>query len=225
MRAALRFLANVLIVTGAMLFLDIALTLLWQEPISAVYGKIHQDKLDGQLDRLARAPLPAAEVKLLSQLGAERRVAFLARALERRAKPGQAIGRIRIASIGASYVVVEGTDTASLRKGPGHYPATPFPGLPGTVGIAGHRTTYLAPFRRLDGVHRGDEVTLEMPYARFTYRVQETRIVLPTAVQITRSVGYPRLVLTACHPLYSASHRIALFARLVSTVPTGAARG
>ena len=65
---------------------------------------------------------------------------------------------------------VEGTGTSDLRKGPGHYPATPLPGERGTVGIAGHRTTYGAPFRHIDrGQARGDRITLTMPYGRFVY--------------------------------------------------------
>ena len=76
---------------------------------------------------------------------------------------------------GLDIVVVQGTDTASLEKGPGHYPETPFPGQGGTVGIAGHRTTYLAPFRHIDSMEVGDPIVLKMPYANFVYRVTEDR--------------------------------------------------
>lgn len=114
----------------------------------------------------------------------------------------------------APYVVVEGTDRATLRKGPGHYPDTPVPGQGGTVAIAGHRTTYLAPFRPLDKLRPGDAIVVRMPYGRFTYRVERTRIVPPTATWVTHRVAYDRLVLTACHPLYSAAQRIVVFARL-----------
>jgi sortase A len=138
--------------------------------------------------------------------------------MRRHVRDGQAIGRIVIPHIHASYVVVQGTNEEDLKKGPGHYPATPFPGMPGTVGIAGHRTTYLAPFNKLDKLRKGDVVRLEMPYATVTYRVERTRIVLPTAVWVTKPVGYNRLVMTACHPKYSASHRIAVFARQAGEV-------
>jgi sortase A len=145
-------------------------------------------------------------------------MAFLARSMRRHLHDGQAIGRLRIPHIHANYVMVEGTDAPALRKGPGHYPATPLPGMPGTVGVAGHRTTYLAPFNKLDKLRKGDEVRLEMPYGVVTYRVEQTRIVKPTAVWVTRRVGYDRLVMTACHPKYSAAKRIAVFARQVSAV-------
>ena len=82
------------------------------------------------------------------------------------------------------------------------------------VAIAGHRTTYLAPFRHINDVQDGDQIRLEMPYAAFTYTVEKHEVVDPGDVQIIKPVGYPRLVLTACHPLYSASHRWAVFAKL-----------
>ena len=59
-----------------------------------------------------------------------------------------------------------------------------------------------------------------MPYGRFAYRVERTRIVAPTATWVTRRVAYDRLVLTACHPLYSAAERIVVFARLERSAPS-----
>jgi sortase A len=119
-------------------------------------------------------------------------------------------------SLGRRTVVVQGTDLTSLRKGPGHYPKTSFPGEGGTVGVAGHRTTYGAPFRTINNLKRGDEVVMEMPYGRFTYAVERTQIVPPTATEVVRRVpGRERLVLSACHPLYSAAKRIVVFSRLV----------
>ena len=147
------------------------------------------------------------------------RLAYAARALNRRTDDGEPLGRIRIPSIDVSSVVVAGTDTSSLRLGPGHYPRTPLPGARGTVAIAGHRTTYGAPFRRLDRLGRGDRVELRMPYGTFVYRVEQRRIVAPTAVWVTRRASYDRLILSACHPLYSAAKRIVVFARLVEEHP------
>jgi sortase A len=222
MRRALRALSSVLIVTGVLLVLDAVLTVVWQEPVTAIYGQVHQDELGGDLKKLDRAPLSPADAAALKVLHAGReRIAFLARALRRHVRDGQALGRIRIPSIHASFVMVEGTDSASLRKGPGHYPATPLPGMPGTVAVAGHRTTYLAPFNELDKLRKGDEVTLEMPYATVRYRVLRSRIVKPTAVWVTKRVGYDQLVMTACHPKYSAAKRIVVFARQVAAVPRG----
>jgi sortase A len=222
MRRALRALSSVLIATGVLLVVDAVLTVVWQEPVTAIYGKVRQSELGGDLKKLDAAPVTPAQARVLRLLRSDpERIAFLARSMRRGLEDGQALGRIRIPHIHANYVMVEGTDSASLRKGPGHYPATPLPGMPGTVGVAAHRTTYLAPFRKLDKLNKGDEVIVQMPYALVTYRVEERRIVAPTAVWVTRRVGYDRLVLTACHPKYSAAKRIVVFARQVAAVERG----
>jgi sortase A len=224
MRRILRASSTVLIVAGALMLADAAITLAWQEPISALIGRINQDRLAGQLRQIERTQPTHLQRKALASLpSVKRRIAFLAREARRTAATGKPIGRIHIPKLGADFVVVQGTDTASLRQGPGHYPDTTFPGLGGTVAIAGHRTTYLAPFRHVDDLRPGDSIVLELPYARFTYAVQRTQIVASNALWIKRDVGYERLVLSACHPLYSAAQRIVVFARLRSERPRGAA--
>jgi sortase A len=225
MRRALRALSTVLIIAGVLLIADAGITLAWQEPISAIYARITQNRLGDDLRARERAQPSQLELRALAQLRTERRrIAFLARALRRDVKRGDALGRLRIRKIGSSFVVVQGTDGTSLQKGPGHYPDTSMPGLPGTVAIAGHRTTYLAPFRHINELHKGDRIELEMPYARFTYVVEKTRIVSPSEYSVVKPVGHDRLVLTACHPLYSAAQRIVVFARQVGVVARGAAR-
>ena len=223
-RRPLRALSTVLIIAGALMLADAALTVLWQEPVSGLYARIVQDRLGDDLHDLELARPSAVELAALDTLASERRrMAFLARRLRVTARPGDAVGRIRIKRIHANFVVVDGTDTASLRKGPGIYDEVPFPGAPGTTAIAGHRTTYLAPFRKIDELRKGDEIVVEMPYGRFTYEVQKRRIVAPTEVSVIKRVGYDRLVLSACHPLYSAAKRIVVFARLVGAQARGAA--
>lgn len=211
-----------LIISGSLMLVDAGLTLAWQEPISAIYAKIQQKRLAKDLRKIERAkPTPVEQQVLKSLADDRRRMAFLARSLRRKLGTGAAAGRIRIPKIGASYVIVNGTDTASLRKGPGIYEQTPFPGAPGTTGIAGHRTTYLAPFRHIDRLKRGDTINVDMPYGHFHYEVEKRRIVPPTEVSIVKRVSYDRLVLSACHPLYSAAKRIVVFARLVEAQPRG----
>lgn len=223
-RSLLRALSTVLIVSGALLLADALATLLWQEPVSSLYARVQQGELQGQLDRLTKVPPTPVEQRALKKLPDPRkRLAFAARSLDRRTDDGDALGKLEIDRIGLESVFVEGTDAGDLRTGPGHYPATPLPGQRGTVGIAGHRTTYGAPFRKLDKVRRGDTIAITMPYGRFTYRVERTRIVPPTAVWVTQRVSYDRLILSACHPLYSAAERIVVFARLVRSQPRGAA--
>ena len=141
------------------------------------------------------------------------------RVIRRQPLKGDAIAKIDIPSIGVSDYVVEGTDVDSLRKGPGHYPETPLPGEPGTTAIAGHRTTYGAPFRKIDQLERGDPILIDMPDGRFVYRVQSTKVVDDQDLSVLDSVGYQRLVLSACHPLYSAAQRIIAFARLTRREP------
>jgi sortase A len=224
-RRVIRIVSTVLIIAGGLLLLDAGLTVIWQEPVSAIYGRINQGKLGGQLEKLEAAPLPPVEQRALKALpDPSRRLAFLARSLRRKAKDGAAVGRIRIPRIGASYVIVNGTNSGDLRKGPGIYEQTPFPGAGGTTGIAGHRTTYGAPFRHVDQLKNGNRIIVTMPYGQFTYTVERLQIVKPTALWVVNRVSYDRLVLSACHPLYSAAKRIIVFARLTDAQARGAAR-
>jgi sortase A len=211
--------ASIMLITaGIVVLADAGLTLLWQEPLSAAYGSIKQGQAENQLTDLENE-FPT-EADLAAVQGADT-VAAKAQILATRFKShlqrGHAMGRIKIDRIGLNMVVVQGTDTSSLQKGPGHYPVTPLPGQPGTVAIAGHRTTYLAPFRHIDQIRDGDEIRIEMPYAAFTYTVEKHEVVDPSDVGIIKPVGYDRLVLTACHPPYSAAHRYAIFAKLTRT--------
>src|SRR4051812_30193899 len=195
MRAVLGFIASVLMLSGAMLIADAALTLTWQEPVSAFFQDQQQGKLEKQLSDLPPSAHRLIHFKALS---------------------GHAIGEIELPAIHKTAFVVQGTDGTSLRKGPGHYPATPLPGKRGTVAIAGHRTTHGAPFRPIDALKRGERIILAMPYGTFTYKVERTRIVDPNATWILHTVAYNRLVLSACHPLYSAAQRIVVFAKFES---------
>lgn len=216
--------AAMLIAAGLLLLTDAGVTLVWQEPISALYAHFKQESLGKDLQALDRAaPTLQATQELASLHEERRRVAYLAGLLQRHTKAGSAVGRIRIPAIGASFVMVKGTGTSELENGPGIYPETSFPGIAGTTAIAGHRTTYLAPFRHIDALHRGESIVLEMPYARLSYRIMGSRVVLPTDVSVLDPVGYSRLILSACTPLFSASHRLIVFARLESTTPLGAA--
>jgi sortase A len=191
MRAVLRFVASVMIVSGVLLIAEAGITLLWQEPVSAVVAEREQAALK---DALFEPP---------------------ERVLRRKPLEGDAIARIEIPAIGVSDYVVEGTDTGDLRKGPGHYPDTPLPGDPGTSAIAGHRTTYGAPFRNIDDLKQGDAMRVDMPDGRFVYRVEEVRIVDDQDLSVLDPAGYRRLMLSACHPLYSAAERVIVFARQV----------
>jgi sortase A len=217
-----RDVASVLILSGVLLLIDAGVTLVWQEPVTAVIALIERSQIN---QRFLTAPLtPVDRHALVRVEDPAERLAYLARREAREVTTGAAIGRIMIPKIGVGFEVVQGTDELSLQKGPGHYPGTAFPGLGETVAIAGHRTTYLAPFRHIDALAPGNRIILRMPYGRFTYVVEYRKIVLPTALWVTKNVGYDRLVLSACNPLYSAAQRIIVFARLQRVTPLGAAR-
>jgi len=224
-RRALRTLSTVLIISGVLMLADAGLTLVWQEPVSAVYAKILQGSLDDDLRDLELAKPNSLDLAALQKLATEkRRMAFLARRLRSDLGRGKAAGRLKIDRLKADYVIVNGSDPASLRKGPAIYDDVPFPGAPGTTAIAGHRTTYGAPFRKINQIRRGDQIVVEMRYGTFTYEVEKTQIVKPTALEVIRRVSYDRLVLSACHPLYSAAKRYIVFARLVAGQARGAAQ-
>jgi sortase A len=222
----LRILSTALITAGLVVLADVALTIAYKEPISSVYGEVKQDAAEDQLAALESSYPSATDLRAISGIkGVRRKARILARRFAPHAHEGDAIGRIVIPKIDLNSVIVQGTDTPSLRKGPGHYPETPFPGQGGTSAIAGHRTTYLAPFRQIDSMGRGDSLSLEMPYATFTYRVEKAEIVDPSQVGVVRRTGHERLVLTACHPLYSADQRYVVFLRLTGVAVFDAARG
>jgi sortase A len=214
-RRALHIISVSLITAGVVILSDVAMTLAWKEPLSTIYGSIQQGKAADELSALEDSFPSPADLRTVSHARSpEERVGQLAELFSERVKSGEGIGRIKIPRIDLDTVVVEGTTTAPLQKGPGRYPDTAFPGEGKTIGIAGHRTTYLAPFRRINEIEDGDEIILEMPYGTFTYTVEKHEIVDPSQVEIVDDVGYERLVLTACHPLYSAAQRWAVFAKL-----------
>ena len=155
---------------------------------------------------------------------------------------GEAIARIIIPDIEVRKVVVEGVQVEDLRNGPGHYRATVLPGQEGNAGIAGHRTTYGAPFNRIDELQPGDEINVQTVQGLHRYRVMSNEeafgeaiangdvdfeipeedlgkgylIVPPSATWVLGDFGDNRLTLTACHPKFSAAKRIVVAAVLIS---------
>ena len=220
----LRALPFVLLTIGALLLLEGALTVLWKEPISALLTAQGESALEDDLERKEQeaAAEAARNRKQMARYQARRAVK-----LNRTAGTSEALGRLRIPKIGLNKVVVQGTDEAvSLKKGPGHYTETPLPGRTGnwTVGIAGHRTTYGAPFRRINELKKGNKIVFAVPYGRFTYEVEKTKIVDAGYTQAFVPQGKDKIVLTACHPLYSAAQRILVYGRLKTTEPAGGAK-
>lgn len=132
--------------------------------------------------------------------------------------PGSAYAQLIIPKMDLDIIVVEGTDTASLIKGPGHYPGTADPwDDTGRVAIAGHRTTYLAPFWDLDKLASGDQITMITQHGTFDYIVTESKVVAPTATQVADPTEKPTLILTTCNPRFSAAQRLVVFADRVES--------
>lgn len=128
---------------------------------------------------------------------------------------GEAAGIIRIPKIGVDWLFVQGVSRDDLKKGPGHYPETPFPGTLGNAAIAGHRTTYGHPFFDIDQLEPGDRIITQTAAGTFTYAVTEQQIVRPDQIEVVANTPDAQLTLTACHPKYSAAQRIVVKARLV----------
>jgi sortase A len=147
------------------------------------------------------------------------------------AAEGDAVAHLSIPDIGVDKIVIEGVALGDLKRGPGHYPETPLPGQPGNAAIAGHRTTYGAPFNRINELDRGDEILVTTVQGAFRYEVSDQLIVSPSEVGVLDDFGDNRLTLTACHPKYSARQRIIVVAALVgepaaaSGTPAGPATG
>ena len=140
-------------------------------------------------------------------------------------EPGDPVGRLTIPTIDSDFIIVQGVDLRWLQEGPGHFPQTPLPGQPGNVAIAGHRTTYKAPFNRIDELHPGDLITATTLQGTFIYKVDAHPdgdtgnsighiIVGPNEVSILDQGSVNRLTLMACNPKYSAAQRIVVTATL-----------
>ena len=220
MRRALRITGTLLILGGA---LTLAWTLLvwqWQDPFTALYTKWKQHQLASQYQKRVEAfSAPIATTSLADERRSIKREATRYRASSTR---GEAIGRIRIPRMGVNMVLVNGTDHETLKKGPGRDARTFMPGENRLIYIAGHRTTYLAPFSHIDRLKSGDRVTIEVPYGTFIYAVTRHRIVKATDLSVLRSPKHEVVELQACHPRFFASHRYIAYARLLRVEPRGA---
>jgi sortase A len=220
MRRTMRIVGTLLAVAGALTLVWAFVVWQWMDPFTALYTRWKQHQLAAEYHKREaafRAPVPQGP-----SLAAERQaIAREAKRYRRDVGEGDAIGRIQIPRIGLNMVLVDGTDHESLKKGPGRYLGSFMPGEDRLVYIAGHRTTYLAPFSHIDALRKGDVVTLQVPYATFSYRISGHRIVAATDVSVLRSPRHERLILQACHPRFFASHRYLQYAQLVRVAPKG----
>jgi sortase A len=221
MRRWTRILGTVLIVAGTLTLAWAAVVWRWQDPFTALYTTWRQHQLTSQYKERLRTFQPAPVST--TSLAAERRdIAREARRYRLNSTRGQAIGRIRVPRMGVNMILVNGTDHETLKKGPGRDLRTFMPGENRLIYIAGHRTTYLAPFSHIDSMRPGDRVTIEVPYGTFIYSVTHHRIVKATDLSVLRSPLHEVVELQACHPRFFASHRYIVYARLIRVEPRGA---
>jgi len=220
MRRRVHLLGTLLAVAGVLTLVWALLVWQWQDPFTALYTTWKQHQLASQYDKRARSftttisgPTVAAERKSIAREAKQYRLS---------SKRGQVIGRLRVPRMGVNMLLVNGTDHDTLKKGPGRDGRTFMPGENRLVYIAGHRTTYLAPFSHIDRLRSGDRVTIEVPYGTFIYAVTRHRIVKSTDLSVLRSPRHELVELQACHPRFFASHRYIAYAKLLRVEPRGA---
>jgi sortase A len=211
-----------MVVAGVALLAWCLVVWLWEDPFTGLYTRYEQRALSDSYERIEAAYRPRPRAARPASLTAERRqIAREARRYRAEAERGGAIGRISIPRLGLDMVMVNGTDAGTLKKGPGRDPRTFMPGQGELVYLAGHRTTYSAPFSDIDDLRRGDRVTLRVPYATLVYRVTGHVVVPADDLDRLRSRGREVLALQACHPRFFASHRYIVYARPVELIPRG----
>ena len=219
-RRIVRFAGTLLIAASALTLAWVVVVWQWQDPFTAIYTHFQQTRLSHDYDRRARGYRP--HLGTGRDLAAIRRsVAAEAAAYRRTLRPGDAVGRLTIGRIGLDMVVVQGTGESELKKGPGHYAGSGLPGEGQLVYVAGHRTTYLAPFAHIDDIRTGDYVRFAVPYGTFTYRVTGHEVVPADDLAVLKDEGHELLRLQACHPRFFATHRYIVDAALVSLTPKG----
>ena len=243
MRRLARILGTLLIVGGVGTLGWAVLVWQWQDPFTAAYTKYEQHKLSGQYKRIVREykytpattakPTPAArairpmerdykpmrETQTPSLADQRRQIARESRAYRSRLHEGQPFGRLKVPRLGLSIVMVNGTDGGTLTKGPGRYTGSFLPGEGELIYIAGHRTTYGAPFAHIDSMRPGDRATVELPYATFEYVATRHVIVDGDDLSVLRSNHKELLALQACHPRFFASHRYIVYMKLARVTP------
>jgi sortase A len=213
MRRFLRLLGSLLIAAAVLLAAWVAVVYFWQDPFTALYTHRAQHRLAAEYDR--ESARFAGHPATVSRVYPSAEITRLARAYARSLRVGAPVGRLQIKRIGLNMVVVQGTDHETLKKGPGHYVSTGLPGGGQLIYIAGHRTTYLAPFSHINDIQNGDFIVFQVPYGTFTYRAYRHYVVPSTALSVLRNRGSEVLRLQACHPRFFATHRYLVDARLV----------
>jgi sortase A len=197
----------------------------WQDPFTDIYTTYRQHQLASKYHKRLAAYKPPVLRRGVTgtakpSVAAERRqVALAAREYRKLLTPGQPVGRLKVHRLGLSAILVAGTDHDSLTEGPGWERSTFLPGEGQLIYIAGHRTTYAAPFAHIDSLRPGDLVTIEVPYGTFTYVIRSHKVVPADDLAELKSHGHEIVALQACHPRFFATHRYIAYAVPVRVAP------
>jgi sortase A len=228
MRRAARIAGTLMIVAGIGAVGWVLLVWQWQDPFTAIYTKYEQHKLASSFShRFAdyrppariRRRTPAQPGTATARAAEQAQIKADAAAYRESLREGEPVGRLIVPRLGLKAIAVNGTAHDDLTKGPGRELHTYMPGEGELIYIAGHRTTYLAPFAHIDSLRAGDRITFELPYATFEYEVTDHRIVASDDLAVLRSHHKEVLVLQACHPRFFATHRYLAYAKLVRVAP------
>jgi sortase A len=216
MRRFARALGALMIVAGLLTLAWALVVWRWEDPVTSLYTAYEQRNLSSGLDE--RFDVYQRRAHTMPSLDADA-VAREARRYRQETELGQGFGRIEVPRLGLRMVLVYGTTPEPLKRGPGLDPRTFFPGQGRLVYVAGHRTTYGAPFSKIDALREGDLVRVEVPYATFTYTVTGSRIVEADDLSVLRTKRFEQIALQACHPRFFASHRWITYGRLTKIEP------
>jgi sortase A len=218
-------LGTFLLVIGLGVLAWAATVYLWKDPFTTAYTAYEQRRLESNLERQFETWRPVAEPvsrpaqpkpKPVAKPKPHDNVSREARRFRLSSEDGDAIARLRVPRLDLDVVVVDGTASGDLRRGPGRHRDTYMPGEGKLVYVAGHRTTYGAPFSDIDDLQPGDTITVELPYGTVEYRVTKHRIVDDNDLSVLETGAREELVLQACHPRFFASQRYLVYARPVS---------
>jgi sortase A len=219
LRVALRASGALLAVGGVLVLAWVVVVWRWEDPLTLLLNKRYQSQLSSAYEeRVSRIH----DTSALPRPRAQTPAAFYRRSAvtyRRTTGVGEPIGRLTVPRLGLRAMVVFGTDTESLKKGPGLHPPTGYPGQGRLTYVAGHRTTYGAPFSDIDKLEPGDRVTFEVPYGTFRYVVTGHRIVRANQLEVLQSRGLEEIALQACWPRFFATHRYIAYAKLVRVLP------
>ncbi len=209
MRSARRWISNLLILAG---ILSLVYT-----PVTWLYTRYQQRSLEDRFDALMALPPPVDKPVAAGQSSPSQEKPDFSGAAASFAgslSPGALVAKLTLPSAGVEAVIVEGSDDAALRLGPGHVSQTPLPGMGGNFTVAGDRVLYSAPFLRLDRVQVDDRAEVTTPYGRFSYRVTEKFMVTPDQVEVLENRDRETLTLITCDPIWDITRRLIVVADL-----------